>query len=182
MFFDMTNMSGGYLIRIIHKVAAIFFIAPPLVFSIIDPRAAISFLKESFQWKRENFEWLKHSFKFYSGSNIQMPPQGYLNGDQKAWQLVVVLTGFVLTFSGLALWWFKLKMPWMLYQGILLTHAAAFIVVSISFLVHLYLTTLHPRLEESLSSMIDGKVSHAYAQKHYTKWYESKTQKEKLKE
>ena len=49
-------------------------------------------------------------------------------------------------------------------------------VVLFTFLAHFYLATLHPRFDESLSSMTDGKVSSSYAQKHYSKWYKGKTE------
>lgn len=34
------------------------------------------------------------------------------------------------------------------------------------------LGTIHPRMSESLRSMITGKVSEEYAKSHYGKWYE----------
>jgi formate dehydrogenase subunit gamma len=175
MFFNLTGMSGGQQIRIIHKIAAVFFVAIPVLFVLFDPKAALSFLKEAFRWDRDDIAWLRASVRFYFGRKTQMPHQGYINGDQKLWQLVVITSGFIFMLTGIMMWFFKLKMPWILYRGILLTHDIAFMVVLLAFIVHFYLTTLHPRFEESLSSMVDGKVSLSYAQKHYTKWYKEKT-------
>jgi len=73
--------------------------------------------------------------------------------------------------TGIILWFFKLKVPDRVYQWVLLTHAFAFVVISVMFLLHFYLRTLHPTFDESLSSMLDGKVSTTYALKHYSKWY-----------
>jgi len=39
-------------------------------------------------------------------------------------------------------------------------------------IVHAVLGALHPRMSESLRSMITGKVSRSYAKSHYGKWYE----------
>lgn len=172
MFYHLTDMSGGQLIRTIHKVTAVFFILIPVLFSLFDPKAALGFLKEAFRWDRDDLLWLRLSVSFYFGRKTHMPPQGRINGDQKLWQLVVILTGLISAFSGILLGFFKLKIPWMVYQGVLLTHAAAYMVLSFMFLVHFYLSTLHPGFEESLSSMVDGKISPSYARDHYPKWYQ----------
>jgi formate dehydrogenase subunit gamma len=36
----------------------------------------------------------------------------------------------------------------------------------------LYLGAIHPRMTESLKSMLKGKVSEEYAKSHHGKWYE----------
>jgi len=180
MFLDATGMSGGQQIRAIHKVAAAFYVLVPVFYAIVDPRSVVNFVKSTLRWDRSDLDWLKASRRFYFGSNAEMPPQGYLNGDQKLWQLIVVVSGLIFTLTGVLQWFFKLKIPVALYQWVTLSHAAAFVVIAFAFFVHLYLTTLHPRLDESLSSMLDGKVSASYAREHYAKWYEGKNSTEKI--
>ncbi len=175
MFFNLASFSGGHQIRIIHQVAAVFFVAVPVACSVFDPKGTASFLREAFHWDRDGRAWLTASLRFYFGRQVQMPPQGYINGDQRLWQLVVIVTGPVLAVSGTLMWFFRLKMSVAAYQWILLTHGTAFVVVSVMFLVHFYLSTLHPGFGESLASMLDGKVSPSYAQDHYRKWYDEKT-------
>jgi len=177
MFFDLPGLAGGRQIRVIHQVAAVFFVVIPVMFAIFDPRAAMSFLKNTVKWDRDDREWLRKALGYYFGKKADMPPQGYLNGDQKLWQLVVLNTGLIFMLTGVLMWFFKFKIPVMLYQWILLTHEVAFIVISFSFLVHLYLTMLHPGFEESLSAMVNGKISASYARNHYSKWYEEKAEK-----
>ena len=172
MFYDLTGMDGGRLVRTIHKACAVTFMAGPVIFSLIDPLAALGFLKEAFLWDRDDLAWLRSSMGFYFGRRTEMPRQGYLNGDQRLWQLVTAVTGTVFGVTGILMWFFKLKMSWGLYQGILLAHAASFALAAAMFLLHLYLAVLHPRFEESLSSMVDGKISPTYAREHYAKWYE----------
>lgn len=178
MFFGLTSMSGGQQIRAIHRTASVFFVAVPVVFALFDPKAALSFLKEAFRWDRDDLAWLRASASFYFGRKVQMPPQGYINGDQKLWQLVVIITGLTFMLTGILMWFFKLKMPLTLYQAMLLAHATAFVVMSFLFLVHFYLAALHPRLGESLSSMVDGAVSPSFARERYGKWYSGKPQQE----
>ena len=172
MFFHLTGMRGGQQIRTVHRITAVFFVAAPVLYSFFDPKAAMTFLEEAFHWHRDDIAWLKLSVRYYFGGQEPMPPQDRINGDQKLWQLVVIITGGVFILTGVSLWFFKLKVPIGLYQWVLLTHAAAFVAISLMFLVHFYLRTLHPRFEESLSSMLDGKVSEPYARKHYPKWYD----------
>lgn len=178
MFFDLTDVIGGQQIRAIHKVAAVSFAIIPLVYTLFDPKAAMNFLKETFRWDGDARSWLRRSVSFYFGRKVQMPPQGYINGDQKLWQLVVTVSGSVFILTGILMWFFKFKMPQELYQWVSLTHALAFVVVSFMFLVHFYLTVLHPEFEESLGAMVDGKVSSAYARKNYTKWYDEQPEEE----
>ena len=178
MFFDLTDIGGGTLIRTIHQAAALVFVIVPITFMIFDPKTAMSFVKTAFRWDRDDRAWLRGAVGFYFGRKVKMPPQGYINGDQKLWQLIVIITGSVFVLTGILMWFFKFKIPLELYQWVLLIHAVAFVVISVMFLVHLYLIMLHPAFEESLSSMVTGKVSASYAQNHYGKWYDKKTNEE----
>ncbi len=172
MFFHLTGMRGGQQIRTVHRITAVFFVAAPVLYSFFDPKAAMTFLEEAFHWNRDDIAWLKLFGSYYFGGQEQMPPQGRINGDQKLWQLMVIITGSVFILTGVNLWFFKLQIPIVLYQWVLLAHAVAFVVISFMFPIHFYLRTLHPRFEESLSSMLDGKVSEPYARKHYPKWHD----------
>ena len=174
MFFDGTVMSGARQVRAVHQFAAAFYVVVPVFYAVADPRGVMSFLKLTFRWDRGDLAWLKSATGFYFGRKVQMPSQGYLNGDQKLWQLIVVISGVIFTLTGTLQWFFKLKIPLVLYQWVTLSHAAAFVLILFTFFVHLYLATMHPRFEESLSAMLDGKVSPPYARDHYAKWYEDK--------
>jgi formate dehydrogenase subunit gamma len=175
MFFHLTDFSAGSEIRMVHRVAAAIFIAIPVMYAIVYPRSASGFLKESFQWGKDDLLWLKTAISYYFGGRKDMPPQGRINGGQKLWQLIVITTGTVLILTGIVLWFFRFKIPLVAYQGVLLVHALAFIVVAVIFLLHIYVAMFHPRFSESLSSMLDGKVSDSYARAHYSKWYRQKT-------
>lgn len=178
MFLNLTSINGGQQIRTIHKAAAVFFVGVPALFALLDPKAALSFLREAFRWNRDDLAWLRASVRIYFGRKLPMPPQGYLNGDQRLWQLTVIVTGLVFMLTGVLMWFLQLKMPVVVYQGILLAHTAAFVVVSLMFLVHFYLAVLNTRSEEALSSMVDGKISPTYAREHYGRWYGGRTDAE----
>lgn len=146
----------------------------PLVYAFLDPRGVVDFVRETFRWSRGDVAWLKSVVPYYFGRKVRMPAQGYLNGDQRLWQLVVVLAGLTLLLTGIALWLFKLNLPILVNRWMAIIHVLAFLVVSFMFLIHFYIASLHPNLEESLSSMIDGMVTPSYAQQHYGKWYNGK--------
>lgn len=172
MFFNLTGMDGGRLIRTVHKAGAVAFVAVPAMFSLYNPRAAVGFLKQAFIWNKGDLAWLRSAAGFYSGRKNEMPSQGYLNGDQRLWQFITAVTGAVLAVTGLLMWPFKLKLSVGLYQVILLAHAVSFALAAPLFLLHLYLALLHPRFEESLSAMVDGNVSPTFARERYARWYE----------
>ena len=173
MFFNLTDFNGGQQIRFVHKIAAGFFVIVPAIFSLAHPKTALSFLKDGFRWERDDITWLKLSLGYYFGAQKKMPLQDRINGDQKLWQLMSIISGIVFTTTGITLWFFKMEIPVLLYQWVLLVHAAAFIVAMVFFLIHFYLRTLYPGFEESLSSMLDGRVSESYARKNYSKWYDN---------
>ena len=172
MFLDVPGISGARQIGSVHQVAAAFFIGFPVLYLALDPRSALDFLKSTFRWNKNDLAWLRGSPRYYFGGSTSAAPQGYLNGDQKLWQLIVVVCGLVLTVTGLVQWFFRLKIPVMAYQWVLLAHGAAFVVLLFAFIIHLYLVTMHPKSNESLSAMLDGKISESYAREHYSAWYE----------
>lgn len=172
MFLHLTGPAGDQAVKVIHRIAAACFMMIPVLYSIIDSGTALSFLKEAFLWDRDDLGWEKSAVNYYFGGKVHLPPQDRINAGQKIWQLLVVLAGLMLTFTGVILWFFRLKIPVAAYQEVLLAHATTFILITAWFLWHAYLATLHPRFPESLPSMLDGNVSEGYAAEHYRKWYD----------
>jgi len=44
--------------------------------------------------------------------------------------------------------------------------------------VHIYMGAIHPIMNESFRSMLDGKISKKYAKSHYGKWYDEISESE----
>ncbi|MDO8578154.1 MAG: cytochrome b/b6 domain-containing protein [Dehalococcoidales bacterium] len=171
LFFNLLDANGKNDIRAVHIIAGIFFAIVPTIFLISNPRLTADFIKETFRWGKDDIAWVKSALSYYFGTSDEMPPQRRINGGQKLWQLIVVITAAVLLPTGLFLWFFKGRGETSLYLWASFTHALAFVVVSVMFTVHLYMSMLHPRTDESLSSMLDGKVSESYARQHYPLWF-----------
>ncbi|MDM8000031.1 MAG: formate dehydrogenase subunit gamma [Dehalococcoidia bacterium] len=167
--------AGGYT-RIIHRIAAVIFVASPLVFLMAKPRRSVNFVKEIFTWGKDDIEWLKAAPDYYfGGDEKKMPPQPDMNSGQKLWALVAFLSAIGFIVTGMLMWFFKNSIPAELFQWATIIHDLCFIVAGAMLLVHLYLGAVHPRMTESLKSMISGKLSVKFAKSHYGKWYEEKT-------
>ena len=98
-----------------------------------------------------------------------------MNTGQKVWQLTVLSTSAVFIVTGAIMWFLRQNLQPQAYQWILSIHGIAFVIVTIMFLVHVYMGVLHPRMKGSLRSMLDGKVTPDYAMNHHRKWYDEIT-------
>lgn len=184
-FLDHNPSEALAHIGVLHRAAAVLFVALPLLYYFFWPKRVTEFVKNIFKCSKSDWQWLKSAPSYYfGGSEVKMPPQGQINPGQRSWEVTIALTGIVFVITGILLWFFKFLIPIDIYQWALFIHAIAFIVVFIFFLLHIYLGVLHPRFKESFRSMIDGRISSQYAKQHYLKWFRavnSKTEEDKSK-
>jgi formate dehydrogenase subunit gamma len=165
--------AAGGLTRSIHRIAVIFFVGIPIIYFITSPRMSLHFIKETFTWGSNDLQWLYRAPDYYFGGDEEkMPPQGHVNTGQKMWQFIVVVTGVLFLVSGYIMWFQKDTLSPGVFQWFVIVHDIAFILAFLMLLVHIYLGIIHPRMNESLRSMWDGKVSKTYARNHYGKWYD----------
>jgi len=176
MFVPGTGTSGGFSIEVAHRAGAAIFVAGPVIYIILYPRAGWSFVRETFDWGKEDLVWFRAAPDYYfGGTEDRMPPQGHINTGQRMWQLVIIMTGIVFLVTGGMMLFARSSLPLATYQWTLFAHAIAFIIVLVMFLVHLYLGLFHPRTRGGLAGIIDGRVTSSYARDHYPKWYQEKT-------
>ena len=158
--------------RIIHRVAAVILGVAPLPFFLSRPGGSLRFVKHVFTWGKDDIGWLRAAPDYYFGGDEEkMPAQGEMNTGQKLWSLVafVSVIGFLVT--GAVMWFAKESIPGELFVWATIVHDLCFIVSASMTLVHLYLGAIHPRMTESLKSMLKGSVSEEYAKSHHGKWY-----------
>jgi formate dehydrogenase subunit gamma len=171
-FFRGDGFSNFYIAKLLHRAAAVLFMVIPVINYLLDSKGTTDFIRETFRWNRDDVNWLMAAPDYYfGGAEERMPPQGRLNAGQKAWQAIIILTGLVFVGTGIVLWGFRYDLALVVYNWLLFAHGAAFVVVVLMFMVHIYLGVFHPRFRESLRSMLDGRISADYANKHYRKWY-----------
>jgi formate dehydrogenase subunit gamma len=165
--------AAGGLTRLIHRIAAVLFIAAPVLYFVFSPRMVMHFIKETLTWGIDDMGWLMAAPLYYfGGAEDSMPPQGHVNTGQKMWQFIVLGTGVLFLISGLVMWFFKGTVTPEIFQWCVIVHDVAFILAFLMLLVHIYTGAIHPRMTESFLSMWDGKVSPTYAKHHYGKWYD----------
>ncbi len=162
----------GNWIRIIHRIGAVILVAAPVMFALVDWKRAWYFVKEAFIWGMDDLRWLRAAPGYYFGGDPRMmPPQGYINTGMKLYRLAILFGGVVFVISGLIMWFLKGVVPPVVFQWSVIVHDFTFIVALCFFFLHVQLGVFHPRMDESLLSMVDGKVSGVYAKTHHGKWY-----------
>ena len=163
--------------RLVHRIAAVVFMASPIVYGLLNWKTSLNFVKEAFTWGKEDIEWLKAAPDYYfGGDENKMPPQGHINTGQKMYQLVSVICFVVFFITGLFMWFFRGLLGPGVFAWMTILHDVAFVLGGTMLLLHVYLGAIHPRMTEALKSMITGKSSVEYAKSHHGKWYDKVTQ------
>ncbi|MBM3156197.1 MAG: hypothetical protein FJ004_02800 [Chloroflexi bacterium] len=159
--------------RLVHRIAAVGFVAIPVIYALMNPKSTLEWIKEAFTWGKDDLGWLKSAPTYYFGLDIvPMPPQDRSNTGQKLWMLVVILTSIIFVISGALMWFFKGIVGPGVFQWAVFAHDVAFITAGAMLLVHVILGSVHPRFTEALRSMVTGKVTAHYAKSHHGKWYD----------
>lgn len=159
----------GY-VRIIHRIAAVIFIAAPLIYFLTNTKDALAITKAVFTLEKDIIKWIKAAPDYYfGGSEEKMPAQGAMNPGQKLWAFTVLVGGIGFVVTGIIMWAFKGESSG-LFLASVFAHDILFVVVGSFLLIHAYLGTIHPRMTESMYSMITGKISIEYAESHHGKW------------
>jgi len=172
--------------RVLHRLAAVFFVAAPLIYIPLNWKATLKGIKDAFTWGIEDMGWVIAAPRYYFLADEEaMPPQDHMNTGQKMWWLMVIVFGIVFIITGLIMWFFKELAPAALLQWMVLIHDIAFIATASMFFVHIYLSVIHPLMRPlhtgAWSSMARGKVSAEYAKSHHGKWYEKISKGEEAK-
>jgi formate dehydrogenase subunit gamma len=168
--------------RVIHKVAAVMFVAGPVIYFATNPRMAVHVTKDVLTWGKEDLTWLRVAPNYYfGGPEENMPPQGYTNPGQKMWQIIVLVSFPVFVATGFIMWMLKGIVSPTVFQWCLVIHGIAFVVTGLMLIVHVYLGAIHPRMTESMLSMRTGEISTEYAKSHYGKWYNNVIKKRRSK-
>jgi len=164
-------------LRILHRIAALFFGATPIVYALVQPRRMLMHVREFFSFCRYDIDWLKAAVPYYLlGRHGAMPPQPRFNTGERLNAIVMIVGAAVFGISGLGMWFGKGVIPANLYLALLVIHDLAFIVTFAMFMVHFYLAVIHPMMWQSLVSMRFGYVSESYAREHHARWYYGREQ------
>ena len=130
------------------------------------------------EWRRDmqmdesDRAWAKAIPYYIENEDDKLPPVGRFNYGQKPFFWGIFYGVILLLLSGIALWYTE-ALPWSLrcvrYAAILIHESVALITIGL-FLIHVYMSAI---LEEgSLTSMIHGKVTSAWAWTFHRSWYD----------
>ncbi len=172
--------------RLIHRVAAIIFVIGPLIFFLVRWKSAVKGVFEAFKWGKKDIGWLLAAPRYYFLNDEKaMPPQGHMNTGQKMWWLMVLICGAIFIITGAIMWFARAQAPEWILQWSLILHDLAFLATGAMFLVHVYLSVIHPLMRPlhtgAWSSMYRGRVSYDYARSHHAEWYAEISQEKKAK-
>lgn len=167
--------AAGEATRLLHRVGSAGLVLAVLVYLIFGARDLAADMRAVFGGDRgERTKWLSGAFTryYWGGEKGDMPDEGRYNAGQTLNYGVQVVGFIVLLVTGLIMWFGVGAVSPGLFQASVILHDIAAIVVVGFFLLHLYLTTLHPMTKESITGMVTGRVTEEYARTHHPRWYE----------
>ena len=164
---------AGEASRMWHRIAAIVFMACPLIYLIGDSKGFFFSLREAFSWGPDDVRWLRQVWHYYTkGTSVDIPPQGKYNAGQKLNALAQIVLFILFVVTGLIMWYGAGAVSSTVFLWSVVLHDFSVMVAVAFFLLHLYLVAIHPFSREAIISMFEGVVTREYAEEHHAKWYE----------
>ena len=165
-------LAQGSWTRLVHRIAAVLFVAGPMIYIPMNWKATVQGIKNAFTWGSEDIGWLKAAPRYYFLNDKRgMPPQGHMNTGQKMWWFLTLVFGVFFVLTGLVMWFLKGIAPAGLFQWMVFVHDIAFIVTGAMLFVHIYLGVIHPAMTEAWGAITKGTVTAEYAKMNHGKWY-----------
>ncbi len=162
---------AGELARLVHRGAALVFLAAPLVYLMVSPREFFRSLREVLSWSRQDVVWFRNAWGYYAhGRADNLPPQGKYNSGQKLSALTQIVLYLLFACTGLLMWFGRGVVPPGVFLWSLILHNLCMIAAGSLFVLHLYLVLLHPLMRESITAMVEGTVSESFAREHHGRW------------
>jgi formate dehydrogenase subunit gamma len=160
--------AGGYA-GLLHRIAAIPFLALPAVYALLLPGEARALLRESLAYTREDRRWLARLPAYLLGRTRGLPPQGRLNAGQKLHHAGTFLLFVAVSASGLVLWLGKGALGASGLAWAATVHDLSVLGLSLLSIGHVYFTFVYG----ALSAMRTGYVTEEYARDEHRAWFET---------
>lgn len=163
---------NGPATRLVHRIAALVLIAAGLSYPLFARKEFLTDLHQMFHWPPADRRWMVAGPAFYTTARGHLPPQGRYNAGQKL-NLWIQMGAFVLfTVTGLVMWFGRGAVSPELFRWMVIGHDVGLIAAGGMFVLHFYLSVLHPYTRRSLEAMKTGSVSLAYAAEEHPLWLE----------
>lgn len=170
----LSRLAAAGLLRRLHHMGAISFMAVPFVYLVVDRPAVKELLWDSCHYDRDDWHWLKRFYCYFMGRCEAMPPQGHLNAGQKLHHAGVVIFSAGIVVSGLVMWFGKgmLGSNGMAMAAII--HNLSMLILTGLLVGHLYFTFVY----NALAGMVRGYIPAEEARLGHSKWVGSLPEKE----
>lgn len=128
-----------WLVGIIHRIAAVMFVASPFIFWRLNPVHFKRTIGSILKWGRQDWQWIKDAFDVVFRGRRDLPLfQGEYSTGQKGWYWVVLGGMAVLIITGIIKWNASGPAANGLVSAGTWVHAGTALAMDLLFLVHLY--------------------------------------------
>lgn len=165
---------GGDLLlgQTIHHVAAVIFVAVPIIMMILNWKGTVEFLREIFSWDKDDSAWMmKFVPWFIRPQAVKLPPQGKEKAGQKFTAWVILGFSVLIAASGFVMWGAQ-NLPVALVRWAYVVHDLSMILLGFFVVMHLYMGVLFPATRRSWTSMVTGYIPEEEAKHGWSKWYD----------
>ena len=166
IFEPLSFLAANGWSRIIHRIAAVGFMAVPFLYFIVDRKGAKELILESFHYDKDDRRWLMSMGRYFLGNASDMPPQGRLNAGQKLHHGLVIILGASVVFSGLVLWIYAGQMTDTALSWAVLVHNVSMLGLVLLLIGHIYFTVVY----KAINAMHTGYVPRTDAEIEHAKW------------
>jgi len=164
--------------RLVHRIAAVFFVLPVVIILFADPKSFFHWIKQTVTWRKHDFEFFKEFPKEFFGFHAKVPKQDFYNAGEKVNSILTILTAAMLIISGFVMWF-----PQYFPRGVVMwaypIHNIGLGLSAAVVIGHVYLSIGHPASKASFRGITKGDVPEEYAKAHHGRWYDELKEAEK---
>ncbi|WP_251551721.1 formate dehydrogenase subunit gamma [Neobacillus muris] len=177
-FFDWLYpvLGGPEGARLLHRIFAVIFCTPTLIYLIFDRKGFFRWMKELVTWKKRDLQFFTEFVKELFGFNFKHVRQTFFNAGEKINSIIQILCAILIIFSGFTMW-FPQFFPRAIVQWGYVLHNVGFGLGIAVIVGHVYLSVVHKNSRPGYSGVVTGKVPAWWANDHYTEWYEEEVKK-----
>lgn len=164
---------AGEVSRMIHRIAAVIFLANPILYALFDTGNFLNSLGQAFKWTKDDMAWFgKGLGSYWTGKKEGMPPQGKFSTGQKLNSMVQTIALVIFAITGLGMWFAKTSIPSGVFQAFVVIHDIAMLFAVGFFLIHFFMGLVNPFTRAGASSIVDGYMSIEDAKAEHKTWFD----------
>lgn len=177
-FFDWLYpvLGGPANARLLHRIFAVTFCTPTIIFLIFDRKGFFRWMKELVTWKKRDLQFFTEFVKELFGFKFKHVRQTFFNAGEKINSILQIVCAILIIGSGFTMW-FPQLFPRALVQWGYFFHNVGFGLAIAVIVGHVYLSVVHKNSRPGYSGVVTGKVPAWWAKSHYSEWYDDEVKK-----